>query len=127
MTIIKRNPLFLLSVIVTSQLIIGCSTAPTLPKSKDLLAAEVYYEKVSDELKESQPVESELDKANETLKSAIQAKTEQEMAAMVYISTNQIKTAIQASEVEASKERTREIRALKSDLRNKSQQTEKEK
>ena len=40
------------------------------------------------------------------------------MAAMVYIINNQIKTAIQAAEAEASKERIREIRTLKLNLRN---------
>ncbi len=60
------------------------------------------------------------------LESAVLAKTEEEMAAMVYISNNQIKTAIQAAEAEASKERVREIRTLKLNMRNQFSQAEKE-
>jgi hypothetical protein len=60
------------------------------------------------------------------LESAVLAKTEEEMAAMVYISNNQIKTAIQAAEAEAAKERVREIRTLKLNMRNQFSQAEKE-
>jgi hypothetical protein len=45
---------------------------------------------------------------------------------MVYISNNQIKTAIQAAEAEAAKERVREIRTLKLNMRNQFSQAEKE-
>jgi hypothetical protein len=97
-----------------------------LPKSKALLATELFYETTSNELKGSQPVEAELSKASDMLESAVLAKTEEEKAAMVYISNNQIKTAIQAAEAEAAKERVREIRTLKLNMRNQFSQAEKE-
>jgi hypothetical protein len=125
MTIYKSTPLILLIVIAITQLT-GCTTAATLPKSKALLATELFYETTSNELKGSQPVEAELSKASDMLESAVLAKTEKEMAAMVYISNNQIKTAIQAAEAEAAKERVREIRTLKLNMRNQFSQAEKE-
>lgn len=75
----------------------GCSQK--LPKSDKLLAAEQYYQKASKDPKVSQYANTELKKANATLKAAMKTTNIEEMNALAHISKNQTGIAIKNAEI----------------------------
>jgi len=113
MTILKFGRSLLLPA-VTAVMILGCSTKP--PKSEELVAAEQFYQDTLQNPKVNEYAANELNKAKETLNSATNAETPEQMASLVYVGNNQINTAIVAAEINASVKRTREIITLISNL-----------